>query len=63
MSHLYKVGQRVRLLRAPVPDGRFGGAESYEIVRLMPADQTGEASYRVKAGTSELAVRESEIQS
>jgi len=59
--HRYKIGQRVRLSRAPVPDGRFGGADTYEIVRLMPPDQTGEASYRVKSGAAELAVRESEI--
>lgn len=61
MSHSFKIGQRVRLVRAPVPDGRFTAADSYEIVRLMPADQTGEAAYRVRSGTSELAVRESEI--
>lgn len=61
--HRYKIGQRVRLLRAPVPDGRFAGADTYEIVRLMPADQTGEAAYRVKSGSAELAVRESEIRS
>ena len=29
----------------------------------MPADQTGEVSYRIRSGTTERAVRESEIRS
>jgi hypothetical protein len=29
----------------------------------MPADQTGELSYRIKSGSIERAVRESEIRS
>jgi hypothetical protein len=34
----------------------------YEVTRLMPADQTGEVSYRIKSSDSgERAVRESEI--
>jgi len=37
------------------------GSGSYEVVRLMPADQTGEPSYRIKSGLNERAVRESEI--
>ncbi|MCG6122098.1 MAG: hypothetical protein MEP57_05250 [Microvirga sp.] len=61
MSHSFKVGQLVQLIRAPVSDPRFSSADHYEIVRLMPADQTGEVSYRVKAGAQERAVRESDI--
>lgn len=61
MSHAFKIGQMVRLVRAPIADPRSNAADHYEIVRLMPADQTGEVSYRVKAGAQERAVRESEI--
>ena len=59
MSHRFKVQQRVRLARAAFPSHRIGGADFYEVVRLMPADQTGEPAYRIKSGMSERAVRES----
>jgi hypothetical protein len=39
----------------------MSAANIYEVVRLMPADQTGEVSYRIKSGATERAVRESEI--
>lgn len=61
MSHRFKIQQRVRLTRTALWGQRTGGADIYEIVRLMPADQTGEPAYRVKSGTTERAVRESEI--
>ena len=61
MSHRFKVQQRVHLARAAFPSHRTGGADFYEVVRLMPADQTGEPAYRIKSGMSERAVRESEI--
>lgn len=61
MSHKYKLRQMVRLVRAPISDNRAAGGGIYEIVRLMPADETGEVSYRVKSGMTERAVRESEI--
>lgn len=61
MTHKYKVKQMVHLVRAPIADNRAAGGGSYEIVRLMPADETGEVSYRIKSGMTERAVRESEI--
>jgi hypothetical protein len=61
MVHKFKVRQMVRLLHPGFSDGRAGSASLYEIVRLMPADQTGELSYRIKSGGTERAVRESEI--
>jgi hypothetical protein len=62
MSHKYKVRQLVRLVRQQFSDSRTGASGVYEITRLMPADQTGEVSYRIKAtGAGERAVRESEI--
>jgi hypothetical protein len=61
MSYKYQIRQMVRLVRAPMSDSRASGSGVYEVVRLMPADETGEVSYRVKSSTTERAVRESEI--
>ncbi len=62
MTHKFKLRQMVRLLHPGFSDARTSAAGVYEVVRLMPADQTGEYSYRIKSTTSERAVRESEIQ-
>ena len=57
----FQLQQKVRLARSRIP-GRSGLVDhEFEVVRLMPADANGEVSYRVKSGTSELAVREHEI--
>jgi len=61
MSHKFKVKQMVRLKQPGFSDARISSANVYEVVRLMPADQTGELSYRVRSGAIERAVRESEI--
>ncbi len=62
MSHKYHVRQLVRLMRPGFSDNRASTSGVYEVTRLMPADQTGEFSYRIKSATSgERAVRESEI--
>ena len=61
MPHKYKIRQMVRLVRAPMSDSRASGSGVYEVVRLMPADETGEVAYRVRSATTERAVRESEI--
>ena len=61
MSHKFKVRQRVRLARPRFSDGRTGGGGTYEIVRLLPADQTGEPAYRIKSSDGERAVVESDI--
>jgi hypothetical protein len=53
----------VRLSHPGSSDTRTSGVSVYEVVRLMPADQTGELSYRIKSGAIERAVRESEIRS
>ena len=58
MAHKYKLQQQVRL---STPPRQGGGSDIYEVVRLIPADQTGEVSYRIKGSTAERAVRESEI--
>jgi hypothetical protein len=63
MSHKFKVRQSVRLNQPGFSDSRTGTAGVYEVVRLMPADQTGELSYRIRSGSTERAVRESEIRS
>ena len=36
-------------------------SDVFEIVRLVPEDQTGEPFYRIKSGSTERAVREGEI--
>ncbi|HEY8566662.1 MAG TPA: hypothetical protein VIL65_14270 [Beijerinckiaceae bacterium] len=62
MSHKYQVRQLVRLNSPGFSDSRSNAGGIYEVTRLMPADQTGEVSYRIKSSTSgERAVRESEI--
>jgi hypothetical protein len=61
MSHKFKIRQMVRLTQPGFSDIRTGSGSVYEVVRLMPADQTGELSYRIKSGMTERAVRESEI--
>lgn len=62
MSHKYKVHQMVRITHPNFSDKRSSSSGLYEVTRLMPADQTGEVSYRIKSsGSGERAVRESEI--
>lgn len=61
MSYKYKIKQMVQLKQPGLSDARISSSNVYEIVRLMPADQTGEFSYRIKSGMVERAVRESEI--
>jgi hypothetical protein len=61
MSHKYHIRQLVRLRRPDLSENRTNPNGIYEVTRLMPADETGEFSYRVKSGSGERAVRESEI--
>ena len=62
MSHKFQLRQTVRLTGRGFSDGRASTAGVFEVSRLMPADQTGEFSYRIKSSsTGERAVRESEI--
>ena len=61
MSHKYHLRQMVRLARFGFSDTRANSSGPYEVTRLMPADQTGEVSVRIKSSGGERAVRESEI--
>jgi hypothetical protein len=61
MSYKYKIRQMVHLVRALTSDSRASGSGVYEVIRLMPADETGEVSYRIRSGATERAVREYEI--
>ena len=61
MSHKFKLGQRVRRSRIGYADAKTDTGDVFEIIRLVPADQTGEPFYRIKSGTGERAVREGEI--
>ena len=62
MSHKYHPHELVRLARFGFSDTRASASGIYEVTRLMPADQTGEVSYRIKSSGGERAVRESEIE-
>ena len=61
MIYNFHLHQIVRLVRAPLAGKRGTVPNEYEVIRLMPADTSGEISYRVRSGLSELAVREHEI--
>ena len=61
MSHKFKLGQLVRRARTANVDVKLGFGGIGEIVRLMPADQTGEVSYRIRSGSAERMVQENEI--
>jgi hypothetical protein len=61
MTYKFRLQQIVRIVNVPKSESRFAGGREYEIVRLMPADATGEISYRIKSGLTERAVREFEI--
>ena len=61
MSHKFKVRQRVRLTRQGFSDTRSSSGGVYEVVRLMPADQTGVPGYRIRSANGERAVLESDI--
>ncbi|MCJ2133656.1 hypothetical protein MKK69_06165 [Methylobacterium sp. J-026] len=60
MSHKFKIGERVRRPRLGLP-GDKGEGEVFEVLRLMPADQTGEPSYRIRTQSGERAIRESDL--
>jgi hypothetical protein len=60
MQHRYKFKDKVELNRMAF-SVRTTGPEIYEVIRLMPPDVSGEFSYRIKAGSIERAVRESDI--
>jgi hypothetical protein len=60
MSHKYELRQLVRMAHPNFRDTQSKGI--YEVTRLMPADQSGEVSYRIRSsGAAELAVREHQI--
>src|SRR3954453_1180076 len=62
MSHKYQPGQLVRLSRGAYLKTGASTGDLYEVTRLMPADQSGEGSYRIKStGAGERAVCELEI--
>ena len=60
-AYKFRLKQIVRLVRTPNLAQVGSPSLEYEVVRLMPADENGEISYRVKSGSAELAVREHEI--
>ena len=63
MSHKFKLRQIVRLIKPGFADKNASASATYEVIRLMPEDQSGEPAYRIKSRTGERAVRESELSS
>jgi hypothetical protein len=61
VSHKFKLRQQVRLTRPAFSDGQSSAGGVYEVVRLLPADQTGVPAYRIKSSNGERAVLESDI--
>lgn len=61
MSHKFKIGQRVRQPGPNSVDSKGVINGPYEVVRLMPSDQTGEPSYRIRSTTGERAARENDL--
>ena len=60
MSHKYSMGQLVHAAAAHFADRTSG---TYEVVRLMPENSSGELGYRIRdvASGAQRAVGESEI--
>ncbi len=62
MTHKYKLNQLIRLTNPSAAKGCLDSTGIFEITRLMPADQTGQVSYRVKSSAfGERAVSEWQI--
>lgn len=61
MSHLFKIGQRVRQAPTSEAADRDARGEVYEVIRLMPEDRAGALGYRVKSAAGERAVTQDEI--
>lgn len=61
MFHKFKISQIVKLRRMGFSDARTDSGSTYEVVRLMPSDETGEPTYWIKSGVVQRAVREGEI--
>jgi hypothetical protein len=61
ISHLFKIGQRVRQAPSSATVDRDARGDIYEVIRLMPEDRAGALGYRVKSAAGERAVTQDEI--
>ena len=61
MSHKFKVGQSVRQIGTIYAGNKAIVDGSFEVVRLMPDDRSGEPCYRIKSAGGERAAREDEL--
>jgi hypothetical protein len=60
MSHKFELRQLVQMAHPSFRDTQSKG--TYEVTRLMPADQSGAVTYRIRSpGAGERAVREDQI--
>lgn len=62
MSHRFKLNQHVRMTLLAARDAHLFKGDLWEVVRLMPADQTGEPFYRVRCNGVERAAGEHSLQ-
>ena len=62
MSHIYHLGQKVRLRQSGFSNGQPSPDGLYEIVRLMPADRASEVSYRLRSAAGERVAVERELE-
>ncbi len=72
MAHKYEIGQRVQLTAADPTSSRIHSMRAktdakvksdgiYEITRLMPEDQAGVVSYRLKSDAGERVAPENDL--
>lgn len=62
MSHKFQLRQLVRFTQAGYSSKHLGFSGDYEVTRLLPQDQTGEFTYRIKSTSAgERAARESDL--
>ncbi len=61
MTHRYELGQSVRLRKLSASSAKASFDGVYEIIRLMPVDQSGDVHYRLKSPAGERVAAESEL--
>lgn len=61
MAHKFKLHQRVRLSQQVSSGMRVAAGDVWEVVRLLPADETGELHYRLRSSGQERAASEQDL--
>lgn len=61
MAHQFKLGQRVRQSRNSEASDQNARGDTYEVIRLMPEDRSGNPCYRIKSASGERAVSQVDL--